>query len=89
MSAPNPNQSNIDTTINFSGLIQSYKTLQSNLQIQIRNLAASTGASANPSAFILLQFQMSQVTQVGESISNIISQVNSVINHAVAQQQPR
>ena len=73
-------------SLSFSSLIQGYKTLQSNLVVQVRRLALSM-SSATPGSFILIQFQMSQVTQIGESISNLIGQVNSVINHAVQNQQ--
>jgi hypothetical protein len=52
---------------------------------QVKNLASKL-SQATPGSFILLQFQMSQITQVGESISNLIAQVNSVINHAVGNQ---
>ena len=74
-----------DTTISFSTLISKYSHLQAGLMSQVRRLASSM-STANPGAFILLQFQMSQLTQVGESISNVIAQVNSVINHAVGNQ---
>jgi len=73
------------TTLTFDSLIQSYKKLQSGLLVQVRALASKI-SQANPGQFILLQFQMSQVTQVGETISNMISQVNSVINNAVHNQ---
>ncbi len=73
-------------SLSFTSLIQGYKTLQSNLVVQVRRLALSM-SSATPGSFILIQFQMSQVTQIGESISNLIGQVNSVINHAVQNQQ--
>ena len=72
-------------TLTFHSLISAYKNLQSGLVRQVRALAANI-SSANPGSFILLQFQMSQVTQIGESISNLIYQVNSVINHAVQNQ---
>lgn len=72
-------------TLNFHSLISAYKRLQSGLVAQVRALASKI-SSANPGSFILLQFQMSQVTQIGESISNVIAQVNSVINHAVQNQ---
>jgi len=75
-------------TLSFSSLISAYQKLQSNLMSQVRNLARNA-SSAQPGAFILLQFQMAQITQIGESISNMISQVNSVINHAVNSQIPR
>jgi hypothetical protein len=73
------------TTLSFNSLISAYKKLQSSLLVQVRALASKL-SQANPGQFILLQFQMSQVTQVGESISNLISQVNSVINNAVRNQ---
>jgi hypothetical protein len=73
------------TTLSFSSLISAYKKLQSGLMVQVKQLASKM-SQANPGQFILLQFQMSQVTQVGESISNLISQVNSVINKTVSNQ---
>ncbi len=75
-------------SLSFTSLIQNYKKLQSGLMIQVKKLASSI-SSATPGSFILLQFQMAQVTQIGESISNVISQVNQVINKAVQNQQTR
>jgi hypothetical protein len=72
-------------TISFTSLIEAYRRIQDKLQSQVRALASKM-STANPGAFILLQFQMSQVTQVGESISNLISQVNSVINMSIRNQ---
>jgi hypothetical protein len=72
-------------TLTFTSLISQYQKLQAGLVSQIRQLAR-TSSSANPGSFILIQFQMSQITQIGESISNLIAQVNSVINHAVQNQ---
>lgn len=72
-------------TITFHSLISGYKRLQSQLMSQVRALASKI-SQATPGSFILLQFQMSQITQIGESISNLIAQVNSVINHAVGNQ---
>jgi len=72
-------------TLSFHSLISAYKRLQDNLVKQVRNLASKM-SQATPGSFILLQFQMSQVTQMGESISNLISQVNTVISHAIANQ---
>ena len=73
------------TTLSFTTLIKAYKALQSGLLVQVKNLASSM-STANPGQFILLQFQMSQVTQVGETISNLISQVNAIINKTVQNQ---
>lgn len=72
-------------TLSFTTLIAAYRRLQSGLVDQVRRLSTNI-SSANPGKFILIQFQMSQVTQIGESISNLIAQVNSVINHAVQNQ---
>ena len=72
-------------TISFTSLISQYKLLQSKLMSQVRRLASKI-STATPGSFILLQFQMSQITQIGSSISNLIAQVNSVINHAVQNQ---
>jgi hypothetical protein len=73
-------------SLSFSSLIASYKTLQSGLVNQVKVLAANI-STATPGSFILIQFQMSQVAQIGESISNLIAQVNTVISHAVQNQQ--
>jgi len=72
-------------TLSFTSLISAYRVLQSQLVSQVKHLSRNI-SQANPGSFILLQFQMSQVTQIGESISNLIGQVNSVINHAVQNQ---
>ena len=74
-----------ECSVSFSSLIAGYAKLQSSLMVQVRNLASSM-STANPASFILIQFEMSQVTQIGDSISNMIAQVNSVINHAVQNQ---
>lgn len=71
--------------LSFTDLISAYRTLQSNLVQQVKKIASKM-SQANPGTFILLQFQMSQVTQIGESISNLISQVNSVISNAIRNQ---
>ncbi len=71
--------------LSLTTLIQSYQYVQSNLILQVKALATTT-SSTNPAQFLLIQFQMSQVTQIGESISNLIAQVNSVINAAVRNQ---
>lgn len=73
------------SSISFSELIKQYSRIQSQLLSQLSRLVSST-STASPSKFLLIQFAMSQVTQVGDSISNLISQVNHVINNAVRNQ---
>jgi len=75
-------------TLSFTSLISAYRRIQEQLVKQVKALASKM-SSAQPGQFILLQFQMSQVTQMGESISNLISQVNSVINSAIRNQKPQ
>ena len=72
-------------TISFSTLINQYIKLQSQVVSQVRSVASSI-SSATPGKFLLLQFSMSQVTQVGESISNLVSQVQAVIMTMVRNQ---
>lgn len=76
---------NNGTRLSFQTLIGKYSNLQKNVLGQVQQLASSI-SSATPGKFLLLQFGMAQVTQVGESISNLISQVNSMINSAVRNQ---
>lgn len=73
------------STISFKTLITQYMKLQSQVISQVRAVASKI-SQATPGKFLLLQFSMSQVTQIGESISNLISQVQSVINNMVRNQ---
>jgi len=72
-------------TLTFSTLICRYKLIQSSVVNQVRGLASSI-CKATPGKFLMVQFAMSQVTQIGESISNMINQVNIMINLAVRNQ---
>ena len=72
-------------TLSFKTLISKYIKLQSKVVSAVRNLASHISA-ATPGKFLLLQFGMSQVTQIGDSISNLISQVNSMIMTSIRNQ---
>ena len=72
----------VAATISFHTLIQNYIHLQSQVVSQVRTVASSISA-ATPGKFLLLQFSMSQVTQVGESMSNLVSTVNTLIGAIV------
>ncbi|HEX4839126.1 MAG TPA: hypothetical protein VFU89_01645 [Rhabdochlamydiaceae bacterium] len=76
---------NIWCSLSFGSLINQYKNIQSSLVVQVKQLA-SRASLATPGRFLLVQFQMSQVTQIGDSISNLISQIQSMINAAVRNQ---
>jgi len=75
-------------TLSFGDLIANYQKIQSQLVQQVKQLA-SRQSFATPGRFLLVQFQMSQVTQIGDSISNLIAQVQSMINNAVGNQRAR
>ncbi|MEX0961715.1 MAG: hypothetical protein WDZ28_02530 [Simkaniaceae bacterium] len=72
-------------TLSFQTLISAYIKIQSQVVSQVRAIASNI-SSATPGKFLLLQFSMSQVTQVGESISNLVYQVGSMIMNAVRNQ---
>ncbi len=72
-------------SLSFGDLIDSYKKIQSGLMVQVKALA-SRASVATPGRFLLLQFQMGQVTQIGDTISNVIAQIQSMINSSVRNQ---
>ncbi|NNM43410.1 MAG: hypothetical protein HKM07_03625 [Chlamydiae bacterium] len=71
--------------LSFVTLIKKYQERQSTVIMQVRDVASQISA-ATPGKFLLLQFSMSQVTQIGDSISNLISQVNNMIKTAISNQ---
>ena len=74
-----------DFNISFKKMLDRYKKVQSNAMKQVKCLSEHS-SGVNPAKFLMAQFQMAKVTQVGESISNMISQVNSLINASVRNQ---
>jgi hypothetical protein len=73
------------TCLTFSNIITGYARLQCNVTNMVKKLASSS-SSANPGEFLMVQFAMANVAQMGESISNLISQVNTVCSHAIQNQ---
>jgi hypothetical protein len=72
-------------SISFHTLIAKYVNLQSQVTSLVRAVASKM-STATPGKFLLLQFAMSQVTQIGDSISNMLAQVNTVISNAIKNQ---
>lgn len=68
--------------VTFNELIARYNTIQAALVEKVKALGSNMD-STNPGAFILIQFEMAQVTQVGESISNLVSQLNGCISATI------
>ena len=72
-------------TISFKQLINQYATIQNSVQSMVQKIASSI-SQATPGRFLLVQFAMAQVTQYGDTISNLISQVNSMISNSIRNQ---
>ena len=71
--------------LTFNTLINKYSELQKKVLDKVRAVASRISV-ATPGKFLLLQFAMSQVTQIGDSISNLVSQVQSVIMNTIRNQ---
>jgi len=72
-------------SVTFSTLINKYVHLQSQVMSMVRKVASRI-STATPGRFLLLQYAMSQVTQIGSSISNLLAQVQTVINKTISNQ---
>ncbi len=81
----NPGGHNKIGTMSLKNLMSHYVRLQSQVMSAV-NAAAGSISSAQPGKFLMLQFMMSTVSQVGQSISNLLSQVQSMINNSVRNQ---
>jgi hypothetical protein len=71
--------------LTFYELITKYSAIQKAVVSQVKGLASSLSV-ATPGKFLLLQFSMSQVSQVGDSMTNLIATLNSMISTAVRNQ---
>ena len=71
--------------IEFNNIVAGYNKMQTKVLSQV-NKVASLVSKASPGAFLLLQFSMGQVTQIGDSISNLISLIQGMMNTAVRNQ---
>jgi hypothetical protein len=69
-------------SINFTSLINIYASLQKQVVSMIKQTAKNT-SSATPGKFLLIQFQLSQTTQIGDSISNMMSSISSMVNNSI------
>jgi hypothetical protein len=46
----------------------------------------TVGSGVSPVQFLMLQFTVTQLSQIGDSVSNIISSINSMINNSIRNQ---
>ncbi len=68
--------------ISFKEMMQQYIQMQSKVVGMMKSLGTDA-SQIQPGKFIYLQFAMSQVAQVGQSVSNVVSTLTSVISNAV------
>ena len=74
-----------NSTLSLTKMMSAYSNLQASVMTQVEASACNI-SSTNPGQFLVLQFMMSTVSQVGQSISNLVSQVQSLVNNAVRNQ---
>ncbi len=72
-------------TITFASLINKYVSMQAKVVSLVKSLSSNL-SQTTPGKFLLVQFAMSQATQVGESISNLMQQVYAMIANSVRNQ---
>lgn len=73
---------NFGNPISFKKMMEQYIQMQSKVVGMMKSLG-SAASQIQPGKFIYLQFAMSQVAQVGQSVSNVVSTLTSVISNAV------
>lgn len=73
---------NFGDPISFKNMMAQYIQMQSKVVGMMKSLGGSS-SQIQPGKFIFLQFAMSQVAQVGQSVSNVVSTLTSVISNAV------
>ena len=83
MSFPDP--SKWTTPIDFTDLIANFKSMEQAVAAKIQSLSKA-GDKSDPGTFLLVQFMMSQATQVGDAISNLMYQINSMIAKSIQNQ---
>lgn len=69
-------------SIDFSSLFNQYNALQSQVA-QSMAAAASKTSGASPGRFLALQFQLQNVSQLADGISNMMSQLSSIAMNSI------
>jgi hypothetical protein len=72
--------------INWNVIISRYQKVQDAVKTKVMSIMSGNMSQLDPVAFLKAQFYMSQMTQCGESMSNLISTFNTMINFAVRNQ---
>jgi hypothetical protein len=69
--------------IHFQQLVTNY----TNCQQQVANLInclSTKMTSVSPGQFLMLQFRMGNLTQIGDGISNVISSLNAIAKNSIS-----
>jgi hypothetical protein len=69
-------------SIDFNSLFSQYNALQSQVA-QSMAAAASSTTGASPGRFLALQFQLQNVSQLADGISNMMSQLSSIAMNSI------
>jgi hypothetical protein len=67
----------------FNQIIAKYNEAQGKVARLVNSLSQHM-TSVNPGSFMLLQFQMGNLTQIGDSISNVISSMNGIAKNSIS-----
>lgn len=73
------------SSLSLSDLITQYNDFNAKVKDKLQEIASSK-STVSPGKFLQLQMETSSLAQIGESISNIIANANSVIKNAVQNQ---
>lgn len=69
--------------IGFKLMIDRYTDAQGKVARLVASLAKNMSSVA-PGSFLMLQFMMGNLTQIGDSISNVISSLNGIAKNSIS-----
>lgn len=72
-----PSSDDISTTSAYFSMISSFGQMQNSIMSAMMYMSEHY-SEMNPADFMMLQFMMGELSQVGESISNMLSTVNQL-----------
>lgn len=72
-----------DGRIIFGDMIQKYTDLQKKVATLVTSLAKNS-SNVQPGSFLLLQFKMGNLSQIGDSISNVVSSLNAIAKNSIS-----
>ena len=69
--------------LQFQKLIDHYTEAQKKVANLVMCLSAKM-TSVSPGQFLMLQFQVGNLTQIGDSISNVVSSLNGIAKNSIS-----